>query len=155
MCYSEDKLKKLVRRTAVLPLVHIHSVSGVWFNALDENEDFTPEAARFKDYITESCQSCVKGKPIQMWNHFDNEGPRTTDNVEGWHSKMNSADDHIRTSLLWFPYLAKYRPQTRHDLVSSWQERDTVKRGGNTEYPLPLTILPILYTCLQRWEYVS
>lgn len=45
-CREYEKLK----RAAVLPLVYIHSVSDVWSNALDEIEDITPEATRFKEY---------------------------------------------------------------------------------------------------------
>lgn len=82
----EDEELKLVRRTVVLPLVLMHSVSGVWFNALNENDDITPEATQIKDYIAESW---AKGKPLQMWHHFDNEGSCTTNNVEEWHGKMN------------------------------------------------------------------
>jgi len=84
--YTEDEnLKRLVRRAAVLPLVPPANVEDVWFNALEENNDNSPEVTRFTDYVTETW---VEGRH-QGWNHFDNNGPRTTNNAEGWHSKLN------------------------------------------------------------------
>jgi hypothetical protein len=39
------------------------------------------------DYVTETW---VEGS-IQGWNQFDNDGTRTTNHIEGWHSKVNKA----------------------------------------------------------------
>lgn len=82
---EDDNLKRLVRRAAVLPLVPSADVEDVWFSALEENNDNTPEVTRFTDYVTETW---VEGRR-QGWNHFDNDGPRTTNNAESWHSKIN------------------------------------------------------------------
>jgi len=69
----------------VLPLVPVDSVEDLWFNALEENEDMSPEVTRFTDYVTESW---VEGQQLDLWNHYNNDGPRTTNTVEGWHSKV-------------------------------------------------------------------
>jgi len=83
--YTEDEnLKRLVRRASVLPLVPAASVEDVWFNALEEYNENSPDVTRFTDYVTETW---VEGR--RGWNHFDNTGPRTTNNAEGWHSKLN------------------------------------------------------------------
>lgn len=29
--------------------------------------------------------------PRLIWNHYDNQGPRTTNHVEGWHNALNLA----------------------------------------------------------------
>ncbi|XP_033726121.1 uncharacterized protein LOC117315828 [Pecten maximus] len=83
---NDDDVKTLVRRPAVLPLVPVGRVEDVWFNALEDSEDHTPEMTRFKDYITETW---VESHDKETWNHFENAGPRTKNHVEGWHSKVN------------------------------------------------------------------
>ncbi|XP_021370385.1 uncharacterized protein LOC110461289 [Mizuhopecten yessoensis] len=85
-----------VRRAAVLPLVPTRQVEDVWFNALDENEDNSPEVTRFKDYVTETW---VEGQQLDLWNHYDNTGPRTTNHVEGWHSKVNRMCKHAHPNI--------------------------------------------------------
>ena len=53
----------------------------MWFHALEYNDNDTPGVTRFDDYVTEQW--------VESLNHYDNGGPRTTNNVEGWHSKIN------------------------------------------------------------------
>ncbi len=36
----------------------------------------------------------VEGLPRVCWNHYNNDGPRTTNHVEGWHSKLNKLVGH-------------------------------------------------------------
>jgi hypothetical protein len=74
-----------VRRAAVLPLVTAQQVDNVWLNALVDNDDNSIQTIKFKDYVTETW---VEGS-IQGWNEFDNDGARTTNHIEGWHSKVN------------------------------------------------------------------
>ena len=86
MFKEDDKFRRLVRRAAVLPLVPENSIEDVWFQALEDNQNDSPPAMRFKDYVTETW---VEGH-LQHWNHYDNDGPRTTNAVEGWHHKLNA-----------------------------------------------------------------
>ena len=86
--YRQDpQTQKLVRRAAVLPLVPAQQVDNVWLNALADNDDNSIQTTKFKDYVTEIW---VEGN-IQGWNQFDNDGARTTNHIEGWHSKVNKA----------------------------------------------------------------
>lgn len=82
---EEDSVRLLVRRAAVLPLVPEHRVEDVWLEALEDNEDDDHDVLRFKDYVTETL---VEGH-LTHWNHYDNDGSRTTNVVEGWHHKFN------------------------------------------------------------------
>ncbi|XP_062612625.1 uncharacterized protein LOC134274356, partial [Saccostrea cucullata] len=82
---EDEDFHRLVRRAAVLPLVPEQRVEDVWFEALEDNEDDNQDVGRFKDYVTETW---VEGH-LMNWNHYDNEGPRTTNAVEGWHHKFN------------------------------------------------------------------
>ena len=82
---ENEEFHRLVRRAGVLPLVPGHRVEDVWFQALEDSDDQTAPVMRFKDYVTETW---VEGH-LEMWNHFDHDGPRTTNAVEGWHNKFN------------------------------------------------------------------
>ncbi|XP_021370201.1 uncharacterized protein LOC110461178 [Mizuhopecten yessoensis] len=93
---QDDELRKLVRRAAVLPLFPTRQVEDVWFNALDDNEDNSPEVTRFKDYVTETW---VEGQQLDLRNHYDNTGPRTTNHVEGWYSKVNRMCKHAHPNI--------------------------------------------------------
>ncbi|XP_033753121.1 LOW QUALITY PROTEIN: uncharacterized protein LOC117336618 [Pecten maximus] len=93
---QDDELKTLVRRAAVLPLVPLDQVDDVWFSALDDNEDISGETTRLKDYVTEIW---IEGQHIAFWNHYDNDGPRTTNHVEGWHSKVNKLCQHAHPNI--------------------------------------------------------
>ncbi|XP_062618657.1 uncharacterized protein LOC134280266 [Saccostrea cucullata] len=76
---------RCVRRAAVLPLVPAPRVEDVWFQALEDHDDNTDAVMRFKDYVTETW---VEGH-LDISNHFDHDGHRTTNTVEGWHHKFN------------------------------------------------------------------
>lgn len=82
---EENSVRLLVRRAAVLPLIPEHRVEDVWLEALEDNEDDDHDVLRFKDYVTETW---VEGH-LTHWNHYDNDGSRTTNVVEGWHHKFN------------------------------------------------------------------
>ena len=91
-----NNVKKLVRRAAVLPLITIRQVKDIWFVALEENDDFSPEMTRFTDYVTETW---VEGQLLELWNHFDNDRARTTMHVEGCHSKVNKLCQHAHPNI--------------------------------------------------------
>jgi len=82
---EEDNIRRLVRRAAVLPLVPVHLVEDVWFAALEDVDDDRPDIMRFTDYVTETWVET----DVTQFNHFDNDGARTTNHVEGWHSRLN------------------------------------------------------------------
>lgn len=92
---NNEEVRKLVLRAAVLPLVPPPSVEDVWFNALEDCDIDTPQVMRFKDYVTENW---VEGNRLS-WNHYDNNGPRTTNHVEGWHHKINNLLYHSHPNL--------------------------------------------------------
>ncbi|KAK3106289.1 hypothetical protein FSP39_017023 [Pinctada imbricata] len=91
--YQEiDSVQQLVRRAAVLPLLSAEDVEDVWFYTLEDFDaaDSGVDVTTFTDYVTEYW---VEGNR-HLWNHFEAEGPRTTNNLEGWHSKLNKHFNH-------------------------------------------------------------
>ena len=86
-----------MRRAAVLPLIPAQQVDNVWLNALVDNDNNSIQTTKFKDYVTETwVEDSIPG-----WNQIDNDGTRTTNHIEGCHSKTKHASVHIPTSLLW------------------------------------------------------
>jgi len=92
-----DSVRTLVRRAAVLPLIPENRIEDVWFYALDQNEDDSAAVTRFTDYVTETW---VDGSiPKASWNHYDHDGPRTTNHVEGWHNRLNKLCTHSHPNI--------------------------------------------------------
>lgn len=48
-----------------------------------------PNILKFCDYVTEQR---VESEGREVWNHFDTEGCRTTNHLEGWHGKLKKFD---------------------------------------------------------------
>ena len=85
--YKENNdINKLVRRTAVLPLLPVNDLENVWFYALEDLEeaDTNTSTLAFTDYITSYWAESNR----HLWNHYQTDGPRTTNHMEGWHSKL-------------------------------------------------------------------
>ncbi|KAJ8298323.1 hypothetical protein KUTeg_024854 [Tegillarca granosa] len=68
------------------PLVPVEKVEDVWFQALEEVDSDDRSVVDFSDYVTETWVENNR----QMWNHYETEGPRTTNHLEGWHHKLNN-----------------------------------------------------------------
>ena len=98
---DDDSFRTLVRRAAVLPLVPSGSTEDVWFWALDENDDLSDSVVKMNDYITETWVEAGRSH----WNHFATEGPRTTNHIEGWHSKMNKKLNNPHPNIYLFMQL--------------------------------------------------
>ena len=89
--YREDPdIQRFIRRAAVLPLIPMPLIDDVWFQALEDINLHPTNVTPFADYVTEYW---VEGDR-QRWNHFTNQGPRTNNNVEGWHSRINKKLNH-------------------------------------------------------------
>ncbi|XP_050406180.1 uncharacterized protein LOC126821734 [Patella vulgata] len=82
------EINKIVKQAAALPLIPIQQVEDVWLHALDDAPLQDARVLQFADYVTEFWVEGQHGR--MMWNHFHTEGPRTTNHVEGWHSKITS-----------------------------------------------------------------
>lgn len=94
---EDDNVKKLIRRAAVLPLVHLDSIEDVWFQALEDRDeaDLTEVTETFTDYVTEQW---VNGDRL-IWNHFGTNGPRTNNNLEAWHGKLKRMALHAHPNI--------------------------------------------------------
>lgn len=83
---NNEDIHRLVRRAAILPMIPTEEVEDVWFSALEDMNDADTDlnTERFTDYVTEYWVE----RNRHLWNHYYTVGPRTTNNLEGWHSKI-------------------------------------------------------------------
>ncbi|XP_046369698.2 uncharacterized protein LOC124144384 [Haliotis rufescens] len=72
--------------------------------------DDTPaldNAQRFNDYIVTTWVGDDARFPILLWNHNRNIGPRTNDNLEGFHYRLNKSLPHHHPNIYRFVELIK------------------------------------------------
>ena len=76
-------VNQVVPRAIALPLVPVFLVGDVWFHQM------SPKTPTFSasDYTTTYWVEGEQGR--STWNHYDTDGPRTTNHVEGWHGKLS------------------------------------------------------------------
>ena len=55
------------------------------FNLVKERSPNVPRIREFNDY---RFTTWVTGFPIEMWNYFRYDGPRTNNHVEGFHNRL-------------------------------------------------------------------
>ncbi|XP_041354461.1 uncharacterized protein LOC121372235 [Gigantopelta aegis] len=87
--YKEDPaVQTWIRRAAGLPLLPIAQVQDAWLEAMNDGPD-VPQAEAFNDYVVLTWVDDDSRFPLIVWNHHLTTGPRTNNNLEGFHSRMN------------------------------------------------------------------
>ena len=82
---------------AVLPLLPQHLDEDVCLNPLEDigDADNLPDTTSFTDYVTELW---VEGQRF-LWNHYQTEGPHTTNHLEGWDNKIKKKVHHAHPNI--------------------------------------------------------
>ena len=94
---QRQRQRPTIRKTSSSStLIPPELVEDVWFNALEDSEEIAINTTAFADYVTEYW---VEGNNRQQWNHFDNEGPRTNNHLEGWHGKLKKHLNHAHPNI--------------------------------------------------------
>ncbi|XP_071132952.1 uncharacterized protein [Mytilus edulis] len=103
---NDDNIHQLVRRAAVLPLIPFAEVEDVWFNALTDIDqiDTNTNYTAFTDYVT----TYLVEQNSHLWNHYLTQGPRTTNHLEGWHSKLKKHVTHAHPNIFELIKLLKH-----------------------------------------------
>ena len=94
---DNEDIRKLVRRAAALPLVPEHQVEDTWFHCLQDldDTDLPVDTTPFTDYIIAQWIE----RDHTVWNHFNTEGPRTTNHIEAWHGKVKKKVQHCHPNI--------------------------------------------------------
>lgn len=100
--YKEDEhIQQWVRRAAGLPLLPVDEVQDAWLEAMDQSPDI-PQSEAFHDYVVTTWVDYDARFPIAMWNHNQTNGPRTNNNVEGFHNRLNRSLPHHHPNIYRF-----------------------------------------------------
>jgi len=103
---EDDSVKTWARRAAGLPLLPAADVQDVWVDVMEETPDIHG-AELFNDYMVTTWVDTDARFPISLWNHHDTAGPRTNNNLEGFHHKLNRALPHRHPNIYRFIELIK------------------------------------------------
>lgn len=82
----EPQVTRLIRRAIALPFVPVGQIEDVWLNILEDSPE-DADITTFTDYVTTYWVEGDHGR--MLWNHYETNGPRTTNHVEGWHRKLS------------------------------------------------------------------
>ena len=87
-------------------MIPVAEVEDVWFNALTDIEqiDTNVNYAAFTDYVT----TYWVEQNRYLWNHYTTQGPRTTNHLEGWHSKLKKHVNHPHPNIYKLIKLLKH-----------------------------------------------
>lgn len=91
IAYKNDlQVRKLVRRVSVLPLVERSAINELWIQIQRDaqnhqgNEQQSRAIQSFINYVVTTWvdeDSALFHRDV--WNHWENQGPRTTNHIEG------------------------------------------------------------------------
>ena len=126
---NNEDIRQLARRAAVvLPLVPMDLIEDVWFNALNDIEDSDTPAntTTFTDYVT---TQWIDGDS-QEWNHFNTDGPRTTNHIKGWHNKLKKKVSHAHPNIYTLICIFK-------DIQAANEVTRIQRKAGGTIRPKP------------------
>ncbi|RWS22061.1 uncharacterized protein B4U80_06769 [Leptotrombidium deliense] len=85
--WQNEQVHKLVRRLCAMPLLNPSHLGNAWIDV----ENDAPR--NLLDYFVATWldDNPPAMFPQDLWNHFDNDGPRTTNHLEGFHNALNRA----------------------------------------------------------------
>ncbi|XP_060065972.1 uncharacterized protein LOC132546279 [Ylistrum balloti] len=128
---DNDDTRRLVRRAAVLPLVPRQKIEDVWFNALEdiEDADLPADVTPFTDYVVDQW---IDGDRT-IWNHYETEGPSTTNHLEAWHGKLKRMVQHARSNIYAIIQIFK-DIQTANDITRLQRQAAGTQRPRSRKY---------------------
>ncbi|XP_067679751.1 uncharacterized protein [Haliotis asinina] len=98
--YKEDpQIQSWIRRAAGLPLLPLPDVQYAWMETMDA----TPEVARSQEFNDYMVTTWIDARfPLRLWNHHHAAGPRTNNNLVGFHARINRSLPHQHPNLYRF-----------------------------------------------------
>ncbi|XP_041369639.1 uncharacterized protein LOC121383615 [Gigantopelta aegis] len=105
--YKEDPpVQQWIRRAARLALLPLNEVQDAWIEAMDSTPN-VPRAQEFNDYMIVNWIDYDARFPLPLWNHHETNGPRTNNNLEGFHNRLNKAMPHYQPNIYRFVDIIK------------------------------------------------
>ena len=97
---DNDAVKRTVRRVSALPLVPLTAIDEVW-ESIHENAPLNINGVEsFLNYVVNTWIDEIYGLfNRHIWTHFDNDGARTNNHLEGFHFKLNKCTGKIHPNI--------------------------------------------------------
>ncbi|XP_071093722.1 uncharacterized protein [Haliotis cracherodii] len=97
--YRDNPLvEQWIRQAFALPLLPLQQVQDAWIDSMNQSPD-VPNADEYNDYIVTNWVHYEASFPLSLWNHHQTFGPRTNNNLEGFHSRLNASLNHRHPNL--------------------------------------------------------
>ncbi|RNA07258.1 hypothetical protein BpHYR1_013612, partial [Brachionus plicatilis] len=103
--YNDYNFKQWIRKFSALALVPLNDVKTGW-NIILSTVPVILDSDILK-FIKYFVNTWLQGKYGFSWNHFDNNGPRTNNHLEGYHSKLSSIPSSKSNNVLTFINMIK------------------------------------------------
>lgn len=133
---GDSNVRRWIRRFSALPFVPLKTIDDafleIYENAPCPSRTITSEQVeKFHDYMVETWVDELDSKfNRNLWNQFDNDGPRTTNNAEGFNHKLNH-DAKARLTLFQFVHFLQKTQNNidkiKFDLISGTPSPRSIK----------------------------
>ena len=85
------EVKSWIRKILAMCLLPVYLVDRAWEHLRNPpdvlDNDLSTKMMAFREYFK---RTWLTGHfPAELWTHYDNSGPRTTNQAEGWHNSVN------------------------------------------------------------------
>ena len=89
------------RVVSSITLLPADQVQDAWLEVMDATPA-VPRAEDFNDYLVVNWVDYDARLLLQMWNHHNTMGPRTNNNLEGFHNRLNRSLPHNHQNIYRF-----------------------------------------------------
>ena len=85
--YKENEpFRAFIQSSSAIPFVPVSYLQLAWCGL----KSSVPEQPEYSDFISYFERTWISGVfPLKLWNHYDNAGPRTNNDLESWHNRLN------------------------------------------------------------------
>lgn len=87
--HSNPTARKFLKQFNGIPFVPVDQVHNVFNTIIVNKPEFSPDVNNKVNVFVEYFQNFWMSIDSELWNHFENQGPRTNNHLEGWHSRLN------------------------------------------------------------------
>lgn len=130
---KHKRVREWIRRLSALPFLPLIDIDDGFIEIQESSPDPQNEIIsqdqidKMHDYMLNTwVMDCNAKFDRRLWNQFENNGPRTTNNAEGWHNKLNQLAKCRLSFYQFVHFLQKLQvdlDSTKFDLISESPSR--------------------------------
>ena len=124
---TDPSMSKFVSKIVALSFCPVRFVRVSWI-AIKANAPLLTNVDDLCEYFE---NTWLNGDfPLRSWNHYDTDGPRTNNHVEGWHSKMNTIAGKVHPNVFELVELFQTEQATTEVTLQQLAAGGAVRRRG-------------------------